>query len=123
MKKMMLTIVVVALMGSPLLAGYSAKMTDLPPVWSGGPFQAVLTGTGNYGKLNMTFPTFCLEKGVLITLPGVYNATIENIVKSGAFGPNLSARALITVVSWGVSTATLEYAGRWPHVTMNATSG
>jgi hypothetical protein len=88
MKKMMLTMVVAALMSSPVLAGYSAKMTDLPPVWAGGPFQAVVTGTGNYGTLNMTFPTFCLEKGVYITLPGVYNATIDTVVKSGAFGPN-----------------------------------
>ena len=91
MKKIMLTIVVAALMTSPVLAAYSVKMTDLPPVWSGGPFQAVLTGTGNYGTLNMTFPTFCLEKGVYITLPGVYNATIDTIVKSGAFGPNKTA--------------------------------
>jgi hypothetical protein len=36
----------------------------------------------------MTFPTFCLEKGVFISLPGTYNATIEDVVKSGAFGPN-----------------------------------
>ena len=88
MKKMTLTIVAVALMGSPLLAGYSARMTDLPPVWAGGPFQALLTGTGDYGTLNRTFPTFCLERGVYIALPGIYTATIEDVVKSGAFGPN-----------------------------------
>ncbi len=91
MKKMMLTIVVAALMASPVLAGYTAKVTDLPPVWVGGPFQAVLTGTGNYGTLNMTFPTFCLERGVFLSLPGVYNATIDTVVKSGAFGPNKTA--------------------------------
>lgn len=91
MKKMMLTVVAVALMSSPLLAGYSAKMTDLPPTWTGGPFQAVVTGTGNYGTLNMTFPTFCLEMGVYVTLPGEYHATIDDVVKSGAFGPNKTA--------------------------------
>jgi hypothetical protein len=88
MKKTMLTIVVAALMTSPVLASYTVKMTDLPPVWAGGPFQAVVTGTGNYGTLNMTFPTFCLERGVYLSLPGEYRGTIENTVKSGAFGPN-----------------------------------
>ena len=91
MKKLMLTFVAVALMASPLLAGYSVKMTDLPPSWSGGPFQAVITGTGNYGTLNKTFPTFCLERGVYVTLPGEYNATIDNVVMCGAFGPNKTA--------------------------------
>jgi hypothetical protein len=90
MKKTMLTLVVAVLMTSPVLASYSVKMTDLPPVWAGGPFQAVLTGTGDHGTLNMTFPTFCLEKGVTIRLPGEYRGTIEDTVKSGAFGPNKS---------------------------------
>lgn len=91
MKKTMLTIVIATLMASPVLADYSVKMTDLPPTWEGGPFQAVLTGTGDHGTLNMTFPTFCLEKGVYITLPGEYRGTIEDTIKSGAFGPNKSA--------------------------------
>lgn len=91
MKKMMTMVVVAALLAVPALAGYTAQMTDLPPLWAGGPFQATVTGTGDHGTLNMTFPTFCLEMGVYVTLPGEYHATIDEVVKSGAFGPNKTA--------------------------------
>lgn len=91
MKKMMTMVVVAALLAVPALAGYTAQMTDLPPLWAGGPFQATVTGTGDHGTLNMTFPTFCLEKGVAIGLPGIYDATIDDTVMSGAFGPDKTA--------------------------------
>jgi hypothetical protein len=80
-----------ALLASPVLANYTAQMADLPPSWAGGPFQAALTGTGNYGTLNMTFPTFCLETGVTLSLPGAYTATINDTVQSGAFGAGNTA--------------------------------
>ena len=86
MKRTLLMLVGAALLASPVLAIYTAQVSDLPPAWSGGPFQVVLTGTGNYGTLNTTFPTFCLETGVMISLPGTHTATIDDTVQSGAFG-------------------------------------
>jgi hypothetical protein len=86
MKRILLMLMGAALLASPGLATYTAQVSDLPPAWSGGPFQVVLTGTGNYGTLNMTFPTFCLETGVMMSLPGTHTATIDDTVQSGAFG-------------------------------------
>ncbi len=84
--------VVLALLASPVLATYTAQISDLPPTWSGGPFQVVLNGTGNAGSFtNHTFPTFCLEMGVQISIPGTYIATIDSTVQSGAFGTNNTA--------------------------------
>lgn len=84
--------VVLALLASPVLATYTAQISALPPAWSGGPFQVVLNGTGNYGSFtNYTFPTFCLETGVQVSLPGTYLATIDDTVQSGAFGAGNTA--------------------------------
>jgi hypothetical protein len=92
MMKRVSLFVVLALLASPVLATYTAQISDLPPVWSGGPFQVVLNGTGNYGSFtNYTFPTFCLELGVGVSLPGTYTATIDDTVQSGAFGANNTA--------------------------------
>jgi hypothetical protein len=86
MKRVLLMLIGAALLTSPVLAIYTAQVSDLPPAWSGGPFQVVLTGTGTYGTMNTTFPTFCLETGVTISLPGTHTATIDDTVQSGAFG-------------------------------------
>ena len=86
MKRTIFMLVAAALLAPPGLATYTAQVSDLPPAWSGGPFQVVLTGTGNYGTLNTTFPTFCLETGVMMSLPGTHTATIDDTVQSGAFG-------------------------------------
>lgn len=84
--------IVLALLASPVLATYTAQISDLPPAWSGGPFLVVLNGSDTEGTFtNYTFPSFCLEKGVLIGLPGTYIATIDEDVQSGAFGANNSA--------------------------------
>ena len=86
MKRVLLMLMATALLASPVLAIYTAQVSDLPPAWSGGPFQVVLTGTGNYGTMNTTFPSFCLETGVMMSLPGTHTATIDDTVQSGAFG-------------------------------------
>lgn len=92
MKRASLVVVLALLVASPVMAGYTAAIWDTPGrPGSGGPFQAVLTGTGNYGTLNMTFNTFCVEEGVYVWFRGGYFATIDNEVMSGAFGGGNSA--------------------------------
>jgi hypothetical protein len=85
MKRASLFVVLALLVASPVMAGYTAQMTDQLPNWGGGPFQVAVTGTGNYGTLNKVFNTFCVELGVNVNPNGKYFATIDNTVMSGAW--------------------------------------
>ncbi len=91
MKRVSFVVALALLAAAPVMAGYTAQVSDLPPDWAGGPFQVYLTGTGSYGTFNTMFPSFCLEQGVNISLPGSYIATIDDTVMSGSFGPNGTA--------------------------------
>ena len=75
MKRASLLVVLALLVASPVMAGYTTKMTDQLPNWSGGPFRADM----GFRQFN----TFCVELGVYVTLNATYIGTIDNTVMSG----------------------------------------
>jgi hypothetical protein len=94
MKRASLVVVLALLVASPVMAAYTAQVSDLPPSWSGGPFQAVVNGSGPYGTFsNYSFNTFCIEWNVAsgdLFRSGGFFATIEDQVKNGGSNNVLS---------------------------------
>jgi hypothetical protein len=89
MKRVSMLVVLALLVASPVMAGITAKMSDLPPAWSGGPFKATLSGD-RVGIID----TFCVEWNVAsgdLFRPQGFNATIDGIVMNGGSNAALSS--------------------------------
>jgi hypothetical protein len=94
MKKIWLAIGLASLLAAPaaqasIISSGTVVMTDLPPSWPGGPFQAKVTSGLSVLTAN-PFQTFCIEYTETITLSTAitYAADLNTEAVDGSGGPN-----------------------------------